>query len=57
MVKLVTGNVFGGELLEKIRELAAVAKAQDPQLKQGKVVDLALVPKEGNLEVTLLFQA
>jgi hypothetical protein len=57
MIKLVTGNVCGGEIIGKLRDLVREAKTQDPQLKEGKVVDLALVPKGQNLEVTLLFQA
>jgi hypothetical protein len=57
MIKVVTGKCLGEDILEKLRELVALTKALDPQLKVGKVVDLALVPKEGSLEVTLLFQA
>ena len=57
MLKLVTGNVLAGEILEKLRELVIEAKTKDPQLEAGKVVDLAFRPKGQNLEVTLLFQA
>ncbi|HOB21534.1 MAG: hypothetical protein GX766_06535 [Firmicutes bacterium] len=56
MVKLVTGNFFGGDILEKLRELVREVKAADPQLKEGQVVDLAFIPKEDSLEVKLFFQ-
>ena len=52
MVKLVTGNFFGGDILEKLRSWCEV-KAADPQLKEGQVVDLAFIPKEDSLEVKL----
>lgn len=56
MVKLVTGNFFGGDILEKLRELVREVKAADPQLKEGQVVDLAFIPKEDSLEVKLFFK-